>query len=414
MPEVAVADVLSICRERWPANEHGELLVGGTAISDAVMIAGGTPAYVYDRAMVAQTVAEARTVLDGAELFYSVKANPFPPLLAFLAQLVDGFDVASGGELAKAVNAGKTGTELQFSGPGKDAAELRQAIAAGALLNVESPRQVEDAAAAGVDIGRQPNVVLRLNPGSLPGWSGLRMGGSGSQFGMDLADVENAVALCRARGIEPHGFHFYWGTQCLDGEKVAAAQQACWQVAQRLSDATGVRLGYLNIGGGFGIPYYRRDQALDLDPVRASIGAIRDELREREPGARLVVELGRYLVGPAGLYVTRVLDVKRSGEVTIAVTDGGMHQHLAASGNLGQGIKRSFPCYTPERMATVPEQRVRVVGRLCTPIDVLCAEALLPELRAGDLVAIFQSGAYGASASPQGFLGHEAVREILL
>jgi diaminopimelate decarboxylase len=256
--------------------------------------------------------------------------------------------------------------------------------------------------------------VLRVNPRSLPGFTGLRMGGAVSQFGMDLDDVTEAVALCRGHGIEPLGFHFYWGTQCLDGEKVAAAQQECWRVARRLSEANDVRMSFVNLGGGFGIPYYRGDGPLELEPVEASIAAIEAELRSLEPDARLVIELGRYLVGPAGVYVTTVLDVKRSGGAAIAVTDGGMHQHLAASGNLGQGLKRSFPCYTPLNMDGVPEEQVRVVGRLCTPIDVLCPDAALPPVAPGDLVAIFQSGAYGATASPQAFLGHEGVSEILL
>ena len=240
------------------------------------------------------------------------------------------------------------------------------------------------------------------------------MGGVASQFGIDLDDAADAIALCRKHGIEPRGFHFYWGTQCLDGEKIATIQRDCWQVARTLSEANRVVLRYVNLGGGFGIPYYKGDQQVDLLPVRDSIAEIGDELRSLEPGARLVVELGRYLVGAAGLYLVSVLDLKRSGEAEFAVTDGGMHQHLAASGNLGQALRRSFPCYTPMRMREAPQGRIRVVGRLCTPIDILCSDARLPDLDAGELLAIFQSGAYGATASPQEFLGHEPVRELLL
>jgi diaminopimelate decarboxylase len=183
---------------------------------------------------------------------------------------------------------------------------------------------------------------------------------------------------------------------------------------RELAESLGVRLRYLNLGGGFGIPYYRGDQPLDLTPICTSLAAISSELRALEPNARLVIELGRYLVGQAGLYVVSVLDVKRSGGTTIAVTDGGMHHHLAASGNLGQGLKRSLPCFTPMDMGATPEQRTRVVGRLCTPIDVLCPDALLPAVVPGDLLAIFQSGAYGASASPSAFLSHERATEVLL
>ena len=236
------------------------------------------------------------------------------------------------------------------------------------------------------------------------------MGGATSQFGIDLDDAADVVALCRNLNIEPHGFHFYWGTQCLEGETIATAQRECWRVARELSRAHNVALRYVNLGGGFGIPYYKGNTPLALQPVRAQIAQIAQELRSIQPDARLVVELGRYLVGAAGVYVTRVLDIKRSGGSAIAVTDGGMHQHLAASGNLGQGLPR----FMPTNMLGAPQQHFRVVGRLCTPIDMLCSDAHLPALDAGDLLAIFQSGAYGASASPQEFLGHERVAEILL
>jgi diaminopimelate decarboxylase len=412
--DLIVSDVLSQCRERWATDDSGRLLVGDTCVEDAVKMAGGTPVYLYDRDIISTTVGEVRTILSGAELFYSIKANPFQPLLGFIAGCVDGFDVASGGELIKAVCAGKRGDSIQFSGPGKHPDEVVQAVAAEALLNVESARQVSAAAAAAALLHKDANVVLRVNPRSLSGWSGLRMGGVASQFGIDLDDAADAIALCRKHGIEPRGFHFYWGTQCLDGEKIATIQRDCWQVARTLSEANRVVLRYVNLGGGFGIPYYKGDQQVDLLPVRDSIAEIGDELRSLEPGARLVVELGRYLVGAAGLYLVSVLDLKRSGEAEFAVTDGGMHQHLAASGNLGQALRRSFPCYTPMRMREAPQGRIRVVGRLCTPIDILCSDARLPDLDAGELLAIFQSGAYGATASPQEFLGHEPVRELLL
>jgi diaminopimelate decarboxylase len=414
VPDALASDVLSHCREQWRTDESGQLLVGDMTLREAIELAGGTPAYLYARDLVAGAVRDVRAILGDAELFYSVKANPFQPLLGFVASLVDGFDVASAGELARVVCAGARGDRIQFSGPGKDPAEVRAAVAAGALLNVESARQVQDAAEAATSLGKDARVVLRVNPRSLPGWSGLRMGGGASQFGVDADDVADAVGLCRTHGIEPLGLHFYWGTQCLEGEKVAAAQRHCWQLGRELAESTRLRLLYLNLGGGFGIPYYRGDAPLDLDPVQESVAEVRAELAAVEPAARLVLELGRYLAGPAGVYVTRVLDVKRSGGATIAVTDGGMHQHLAASGNLGQSLRRSFPCYTPMDMWAAAEEEVRVVGRLCTPIDILCPDARLPAIAPGDLVALFQSGAYGASASPQAFLGHEPVTEVLL
>lgn len=414
MRDMVSHEALSYCRDRWQVDELGQLLIGDTSVRDAVDIAGGTPAYLYDRGIIAEAVREVRTALPGAELLYSLKANPFQPLLGFLATLVEGFDVASGGELIKAVCAGRGGGCIQFSGPGKDRNEIRQAMAANALLNVESARQVSEIADTAASLGREPEVILRINPGSLPGWGALRMEGAASQFGIDVDDVADVVAVCRGHDIEPLGFHFYWGTQSLDGERIAAAQRDCWRIACALSEANRVNLRLVNLGGGFGIPYYRGDNSLGLEPIEEAVAEVREELMSREPAARLMLELGRYVVGTAGIYVTTVLDIKQSGGIRIAVTDGGMHQHLAASGNLGQGVKRSFPCAAPTKMLADPTEQFRLVGRLCTPLDVLCPEAWLPELAPGDLVAIFQSGAYGATASPQAFLGHRPVGELLL
>jgi diaminopimelate decarboxylase len=409
-----MSDVLTDCKQAWRVDPSGRIVLGGRDIEDVVTLAGGTPSYVYDRDIIRGSVGELREALGSAELFYSVKANPFQPLLDFLAPLVDGFDVASGQELVKAVCAGVGGEGIQMSGPAKGLGECEQAVAAGALINIESARQAECVATAAARLGREPTVVLRVNPTSLPVTGALRMTGVPSQFGIDVEQIPAVVDLCRRLQIEPVGFHFYWGTQSLDGEKIAAVQRECWAVARGLAAAVGLEVAYLNLGGGFGIPYYANDSPLDLDPIQESVGEIHADLVGESPDARLVVELGRYLVGPAGLYVSRVVDLKTSDGAKIAVTDGGMHQHLAASGNLGQAVVRSMPCYTPTSMNAEAADPIRLVGRLCTPLDVLCPEARLPAVEPGDLVALFQSGAYGATASPRDFLGHAPVNEVLV
>lgn len=414
LSELATSSALAFCRSKWEVDPAGELVVGGTSVTEAAEIAGGTPLYVYDRRIVSEAIRDVRSILSGAELFYSIKANPFPPLLEFMAPLVDGFDVASSGELSRAVSAGKHGNDIQFSGPGKGIEEIRYAIDIEAILGVESIGQLHDIADGGDAVGKVPRVALRINPGALAGGGGLRMAAAATQFGIDLEDLPNVIAACRERDVDLAGFHFYWGSQCLEGTQVADAQRVCWRLAQQLADSHDVAVRYLNVGGGFGIPYYRNDSPFDLEPVGESIAEIREELISREPQARMVVELGRYLVGVAGIYVSRIVDIKRSGETTIAVTDGGMHHHLAASGGLGNALKGSFPCCAPTKMLKEPDYDVRIVGRLCTPIDVLCSRAAMPPLDRGDLIAIFQSGAYGASASPQGFLSHAPVRELLL
>lgn len=406
-------DVLEHCRAQWEEID-GQLTVGGVPVGDAVAMAGGTPAYLYARDSIASAVERTRQALPGAELFYSIKANSFSPILCYLADLVDGFDVASTGELLRALNAGKGRESIQFSGPGKRDSEISQSVNAGIVINVESQSQAAAVAAAARESEKEARVVLRVNPRDALSASGLRMGGAGSQFGIDPEFIPSVIDYCRRVDLEPLGFHFYWGTQCLDGELIAAAQRGCWDIARSLADNSDLDLRYLNLGGGFGIPYYDGDEPLELGAVKGAVAEIGGELKSRIPNARLIVELGRYLVGAAGIYVVRVVDVKVSGGTKIAITDGGMHQHLAASGNLGQGLRRSFPCYTPAQMRDAAEERFRVVGCLCTPIDILSPDADLPPIEIGSLIGIFQSGAYAATASPQGFLSHEPVTELLL
>lgn len=391
-----------------------DLTVNGIPVADVVGAAGGTPLYIYERRGMEEMVAQARDAIGGADLYYSIKANPFGPIVDFLAQLVDGFDVASAGELLTAINSGKTGESIQFSGPAKEAAEVAQAVSAGVVLNLESIGQARDAAAAAASTGRSVLAAIRINPEEVVASCGLRMSGVGSQFGVAPVDVPEVVSYCRRHGIEPIGFHFYWGTQNLKGSAIAAAQRACWITTTELAEVCQLELRYLNLGGGFGIPYHRGEQYADLSPVRAGLREIETALKGAWPNARLLVELGRFLVGPAGIYVVSVVDVKTAGEESVVITDGGMHHHLAASGNLGQGVRRSYPCLSVARMHEEPKSRARVVGRLCTPIDVLCPEAILPEVAEGDLLGILQSGAYAASASPHGFLSHPPAKELLL
>ena len=170
----------------------------------------------------------------------------------------------------------------------------------------------------------------------------------------------------------------------------------------------------LNLGGGFGIPYFPGEQALDIAPIGANLAALAERARTDFPQAELIIELGRYLVGEAGIYVTRIVDRKVSRGQTFLVTDGGLHQHLSASGNFGQVIRKNYPVAIGNKMLGQNRETVSIVGPLCTPLDLLAERMELPIADIGDLVVIFQSGAYGLTASPQAFLGHPAGVEVLV
>ncbi len=170
----------------------------------------------------------------------------------------------------------------------------------------------------------------------------------------------------------------------------------------------------LNIGGGFGIPYFPSDVPLDLAPISHNLAALLERAKRALPNAEIVIELGRYLVGEAGIYVCRVIDRKVSRGQVFLVTDGGLHHHLAASGNFGQVLRKNYPVLIGNRVRGSAREIASVVGPLCTPLDLLADRMDLAKAEEGDLVVVLQSGAYGFTASPLGFLSHPAPREILV
>ena len=392
-----------------------ELLVGGVTLSRLAVRAGGTPFFAYDRSLLDARVAELRRALpDSVELHYAIKSNPMPALVQHLAGQVDGLDVASAGELAIALNAGCAPDNVSFAGPGKSHDELRQAIAAGVLVNVESLREVRELAELSATTGWRARVAVRVNPDFELKSSGMRMGGGAKQFGVDAEAVPALLREISRLGLAFEGFHIFAGSQNLRAEAIVEAQRLSFELALRLAEHAPVTPRILNLGGGFGIPYFPGDTRLDLDPVGENLARLVDEAAGRMPGARLALELGRYLVGEAGIYVCRVIDRKASRGQTFLICDGGLNHHLAASGNFGQVLRKNFPVAIGNRMNARTEEPVSVVGPLCTPLDLLADRMPLPEAVPGDFVVVFQSGAYGASASPQAFLGHPAPREILV
>jgi diaminopimelate decarboxylase len=396
-------------------SEDGELLVNGQPIGRIAARLGRTPFYVYDRSLLDARVAQLRAALPRAvKLHYAMKANPMPALVCHMARRVDGIDVASAGELLVALDAGADPQEISFAGPGKTEAELHQAVAAGILINVESFRELPVLAAAQAVLGLPARVAVRVNPDFELKSSGMKMGGGPKQFGVDAEQVPELLAEIGRAGLAFEGFHLFAGSQNLKPDAIIEAQQKSFALACRLAEHAPSPVRFLNLGGGFGIPYFPGEQPLDLAPIGANLADIVEQAKTALPQAEIVIELGRYFVGEAGLYVAKVLDRKVSRGLTYLVTDGGLHHHLSASGNFGQVIRKNYPAAIANRMDASEMETVSVVGPLCTPLDLLADRMSLPAAEPGDLVAIYQSGAYGATASPQRFLGHPAVIEALV
>ncbi|ANB03765.1 diaminopimelate decarboxylase [Ectothiorhodospira sp. BSL-9] len=399
---------------QFPAT-NGELLIGGQPLRRIAARVGCTPFYAYDRALLGQRVAHLREHLPPAiKLHYAMKANPMPALVSHMASLVDGIDVASAGELKVALDAGADPAEISFAGPGKQDNELRQAVAAGILINIESFREVDILAQAARELNLPARVAVRVNPDFELKSSGMKMGGGPKQFGVDAEQVPELLARIGDARLAFEGFHLFAGSQNLKADSIIEAQRQCFDLALRLAEDAPGPVKFLNLGGGFGIPYFPGEQPLDIAPVGDNLKAIVEEAAVKLPATEIVIELGRYLVGEAGVYVCRILDRKISRGHPFLVTDGGLHQHLSASGNFGQIIRKNYPVAIGTRMDDTVRETASVVGPLCTPLDLLADRMELPPAQPGDLVVIYQSGAYGLTASPEKFLGHPAAVEVLV
>ena len=393
----------------------GELNVGGEVLSRLAARVGQTPFYAYDRALLRRRVGELRSLFPlNIKLHYAMKANPMPAVVAVMAALVDGIDVASAGELKVALDAGANPAEISFAGPGKRDAELRQAVASRVLVNVESFRELGVLQALSTELGLAARVAVRVNPDFELKGSGMKMGGGPKQFGVDAEQMPRFLQEIGRAGLAFEGFHLFAGSQNLRAEAICEAQKKSFELALRLAQLAPGPVNFLNLGGGFGIPYFPGEQRLDLAPVADNLAQLGERAASELPLASLVVELGRYLVGEAGVYVARVVDRKISRGQVYLVTDGGLHHHLSASGNFGQVIRKNYPVTVGNKADATEREVASVVGPLCTPLDLLADRMSLPVAQVGDLVVVFQSGAYGASASPQKFLGHPPCIEVLV
>lgn len=397
----------------FSAGQDGRLVIGGEDVDALIARAGDTPLFVYDCSLIRTQLASLKAALpSGVAVHYAIKANPMPSLVAAIAPLVDGLDVASEGELKIALGAGAP--HISFAGPGKRDRELKAAISAGVTLNLESEGEAARALSIATDLGIVPKLAVRVNPDFDLKGSGMRMGGGAKPFGVDADRAVNLVRLVRSAGADWRGFHIFAGSQALDAVAIAEAQRQTIELAGRLADEVGESPPLVNLGGGFGIPYFPGDKPVDVQFVGQKLEETLGKRLQSLIKSSFAIELGRYIVGEAGVYLTRIVDRKTSHGEVFLVTDGGLHHQLAASGNFGTVVRRNYPVAVASRFAAEPSEVVSVVGCLCTPLDRLADQVGLPRADVGDVVAVFMAGAYGFSASPGNFLGHPPAQEILV
>ena len=377
----------------------------------------GTPAFVYLTDAIEQRLAELRAGLGRWFSFsYAAKANPNPELLRWLASRVETIDVSSLGEFRLARAAGWAPERASFTGPGKRDVEIEEAMADGlGELVVESVREAVVADRVARALGRVQDVLVRLSPSRIPKGFGDHMAGRPSPFGLDIESVAEELPRILSLGhLRVVGFHVYSGTQCLKPEAICENYRIFLETFRTVCVDFGLTPQRLVFGSGLGIPYHPADSGLDLAQVA---GGVAPDLEAfiadpRFQQTSLTLELGRFLVGEAGYFLTRIISVKESRGSRIGICDGGMNNHLPASGHFGMVIHRNY------RMHRVgggeSSEKIDLVGPLCTSIDRLARGVVLPRLEEGDLVAIHGSGAYGLTASPLHFISHPLPREVLV
>jgi len=396
----------------YDADADGRLMIGGRNAEALVGDAGGTPLFVYDTRGIADRVARFRAAFPSdVALHYAVKANPYVPLLEIMANLVDGFDVASAGELGRVAH---LGLPISFAGPGKRDPEFETAIRAGITINLESEGEAERALAICEREGLTAKLAIRVNPPFGLKGSGQKMGGLPSQFGIDHDRVPALVRRVIEAGADWRGLHIFAGSQALHADALVELQREIVALAASICEEAGHAPAHVNLGGGFGIPYFAKDEPLDIEAVGTALANTLADRPKILTDTQFAIELGRWLVGEAGAYLARIVDRKESRGKTFLVTDGGLHHQLAASGNFGQLLRRNYAIAIASRFAAAPEEEVTITGCLCTPLDLLADEVMLPRAEVGDLVAIFCAGAYGLTASPTAFLSQPMAREMLV
>ena len=399
----------------FSADDAGQLLIGGTPAEALVAEAGGTPLFVYDNNIVGAQIARFKGAMaDGIALHYSVTANPYEPLLEFLGRYVDGFRIVSLGELKRLQHARLTGIPMNFAGPGKLDAELEAAVSAGATISVESEGEAARAIRAAEKVGIQPRISVRVTPPFSIEAGCVTLVPAASPFGVDAERVPALVQGLVEAGVDWRGLHMFAGSQCLDADALAQVHRVTVAHAGEIAETIGVPIPELNLGSGFDIACRPGDAPLDIDRVALALNQTLRTAPSLLATTRVTNELGRWLVGECGVYLTRVLDRTESCGQTFLTTDGGGHHLIGATGSLGERGMANFPIAVANRFGQPPEEDVTVTGCLCTPFDALGDDVSLPRAEVGDLIAVFCAGAYGLSASPQAWESRPLAREMLV
>lgn len=395
--------------------KNNQLVLSEVSLQQLSFRAGQTPFYAYDRSLLTQRFQELRKNMpNDLKIHYAIKANPMPALVQHMATLIDGFDTASTGEIKVALDTTVRANNISLAGPGKRPEEIQQAIAAEITINIESISELLTIEKISNQLGIAANIAVRINPSFELKMAGVKMGGGAKPFGIDEELVPGVLKKIKETKLTFKGFHIYSGSQNLKEDSIIEAQKQTFLLAEKLLAHCSYEIETLNIGGGFGIPYFAGDNPLNTKKIGEHLNKSMNQFKKASPKTNIIVELGRYLVGEAGIYVCKIIDKKISRGKTFLIVNGGLHHHLAATGNFGQIIRKNYPVIIGNKLKSDTMEKVNIVGPLCTPLDILADNIELPIAEVGDLITIFQSGAYGYTASPHHFLSQPNCVEIMV
>jgi diaminopimelate decarboxylase len=395
--------------------KDNQLVFAGKTPSDLEHIAGGTPCYIYDRNQIKTNIIALKTLLPKKiKLHYAIKANPMPNLVAHAANYLDGLDVASHQELLTALSTGIEPGKVSIAGPGKTEKSLLAAIISGVVINVESKTELVRIQKIASLHKKQANVAFRINPDFELKGAAMKMSGGPKQFGIDAEVFAETFSMVNEQSINFVGFHIFSGSQNLSVDALLESYRKALELAFVLSEQINVLPKQINIGGGIGVSYHSGQVPVDIKSLCLGLHELLDELATKLVDTEVHLELGRFLVANAGMYLCKIVDIKESRGKTFWVCDGGMHHNLANSGNLGQVFRKNYPVFLANCIDSTLTQHVDIVGPLCTPLDIIASNISLPMGEIGGYVAVMLSGAYGASASPQGFLSQGEALEMLI
>jgi diaminopimelate decarboxylase len=413
-----MADLAASLVSKYFPKSGDSLVIGDVSVLQLAEIYG-TPIFIYDQGVLDRKFDSLRSALpERFSIYYSIKANPCSAVVRHFLSRGCGIEIASAGEFRKALEAECPADRILFAGPGKSEAELELVLSRGiGEIHMESLTEARRIAAICRRLGLRARVAIRINPAGEAEGGAMRMGGRPAPFGIDEEILDQVLNTVLAEPeLDLCGIHLFTGTQILDAAVLENQYRHGLELARRVVKRLGRPLRTLDFGGGLGIPYFAHEQELSLESLQKRLTALSQEI-DGDPSfekTQFVLEPGRFLAGEAGVYLTRISDIKISRGKKFLIVNGGMNHHLAASGNLGQTIKRNYPIAIANKLTAPADETVDIVGPLCTPLDTLARAIVLPHAEIGDLVGIFQSGAYGRSASPVGFLSHPEPAEVFL